>query len=239
MRRGLVFLAAVAAAAALAAPAAAVAPTLLSVTSHNGWVVATFSSPRSWLGTLYLATDPTLVDDGAHFAHPVGELDITDAELAAGRADAADHTSEFGARVDPGTYWALLSVTAQNDCKDADLHIDPSCANGGSNLLQVTIGKPTARYRALVTYFEGGIIVLELQVARSGERKAYTVCWHRRNGKQVCRGNTIEGGGWWSNDFDGQSAVQASRRGLAKFTRFVWTVDGKVVASKRVRTNLR
>jgi hypothetical protein len=239
VRRGLVFLSLVVAAAALAAPASAVAPTLSAVTVHQGWVVATFSAPGADLVSLEFAPDTALDSTGRHFAHMVGDALSTPEELAAGRIDTANHSHEnFGGRLDPGTWWAMLSAYPSNDCYPTPGVINPNCADGASNMVQITVAKPTPRYKGLVTVDEFGAIV-ELQVARSGEKTVYRVCWHRRNGKQACHSHTIEGGGWWDNTFEGRDYFGLSRRGLGKFTRFVWTVDGNVVATKRVRTNFR
>jgi hypothetical protein len=76
---------------------------------------------------------------------------------------------------------------------------DPSCADGFSNILTLTIPKPVVRYR--VSFERGFIGSFTIRASNSGEAIPYRLC-SRDLTKRRCLRGTIEEIGWGSSSSD-------------------------------------
>jgi hypothetical protein len=209
---------------AVAAPAGATPPALLS-TGHNGLhPTASFAAPGATDVTLYLSTRPDRATDGSFLTENSAGIDfLTGDEIAGGAWMDADTLA-------PGTYYVMLRAS-QTGCYASDGQV---CMEGYSNVLPLTIAKPTQRYRATI---KGGYIAsFELKITPLGESVPYKLCWTRRQGRK-CERSTVNGYDWTRPASDTiyltLSDLKLPRRQTR--TTFTWQVGGKRVASKRVR----
>jgi hypothetical protein len=201
--------------------AQAATPTLTSVDQQNRHPTATFSMPGADDATIYFATDPERASDGEFLEENVEELALLTAdEIQAGRwVDPA--------QLDPGRYYVLLRAY-DYDCPD-----DPSCVDGFSDVLTLTVPKPKPRYRGAVhayRYLAG--VRLAFKVTPLGDRAPYRVCWRLETGRRKCVRAAVRGYSWNSS---AESQVTVSKRGMPRVARFTWYVGGRKVASKRAR----
>jgi len=216
----------------LAFPGAALAqpPTLSGVSQQDRHPSATFSAPRADFVSIYLASKPDRATDGSFLQENIKELDaLTDSEVQSGRW--VDES-----QIDPGTYWVLLRASPDFDaCYIFDTGgFDPTCADGFSNVLTLTVPKPPVRYTARVTaYRYSRIASLDLTAKPLGERVPYRVCYRLKRGSTGCLNGVLEGYDWNSSATDN---LTVNTRALGAMTTFSWYVNGTRVASKRVRT---
>jgi hypothetical protein len=170
--------------------------------------------------TIYFATAPDRATDGSFLDENVKHLDVlTTDEIQAG-------SWLDSAQLDPGLYYVMLR--AYNDCFG-----DPACTQGYSDMLTLTVPKPAPRYSGGVqAYRYLSTVDLRFRVAPLGERLSYRVCWTRVNKPRKCVRSTVDGYSWNNPATD---QIEVRKRGMPKRTAFAWYVDGRKVASKRVR----
>jgi hypothetical protein len=212
-----------------ASPAGATPPVLGAVSHQDRHPNASFSAPRADFATIYLATKPDRATDGSFLEENVKELDIlTDSEIQSGRWSDEN-------QIDPGTYWVMLRASPDfSSCYVYDTGgFDPTCADGFSNVLALTVPKPAIHYAARVTAYRYlRQASLQFTATPLGERLGYRVCYRLKAGSNRCLNGTLDGYSWSSSADDN---LTVNTRNLAAITTFTWYVNGKRVASKRVR----
>jgi hypothetical protein len=169
-------------------------------------------------GAVYLAKSPDRASDGSFLTENQVVVDIlTDEEIQSGLWV---HENQ----VDPGTYYALLQAL------DFECSENPSCIDGFSNLLTVTIPKPAQQYSGRVAVYRFlRVVTLRLRIKPLGENQRYRVCWRLRNGRRRCLRGTVNGYSWGS---DASDSVDAKIRGMARRTKFSWYVGSRRVATR-------
>jgi hypothetical protein len=212
-----------------AAAAGAAPPTLSAVGAQDRHPTATFAAPKADAVTIYVATKPDRASDGEFLSENVVEVaTLTDAEIQAGVwTDAA--------QLDPGTYYVLLEAEASIDaCYVPDTgSFDPSCADGWSEALPLTVPRPAIRYSgAAVVRKSVGQIALTLTATPLGVQQAYKVCYSLKTKARRCLGGVADGFDW---NAPGSGRLTVTTRGLAATTTFTWFVDGAKVAARTVR----
>jgi hypothetical protein len=215
-----------------AGAANAAPPSLTSVSHQNRHPTATFSAPRADWVTVYVASKPDRATDGRFLEENVETLDIlTDAEIQAGRwLDSS--------RLDPGVYYVMLRADPESSCvsyppPNYERVVDPSCADGFSNIVTLTIPKPRVRYR--VRFERGFIGSFTIRASSSGEAIPYRVC-SRDLAKRRCLRGTIDSIGWDepSSDTLYVTATDFRKRVYCKWgrkTTMTWFVRGRKVGS--------
>jgi hypothetical protein len=155
---------------------------------------------------------------------------LTDAEVQSGQ-----WLDQY--QLDPGTYYVM--VEASPDFDSCYLYgsggaYDPACANGFSDIVTLTVPRPATTYSGSATALRyAGKVYLQLRARPLGAAVSYRVCWKDAKRRQHCLSAKIDGYSWHS---DATDEVSVTTRGLAPMTTFVWTVSGKPVATKVVRT---
>jgi len=215
---------------AFTATANAAPPSLTGVGHQNRHPTATFSTPRTEDVTIYFATKPDRATDGRFLQENVEHTDFfTDPEMQAGQWLDSD-------RIDPGTYYVMLHATAESSCisyppPTYQRVVDPSCADGFSNIVTVTIPKPVVRYR--VGFERGFIGSFTIRASSSGEAIPYLLC-SRDLAKRRCVRGRIDRSSWDSSNDDTiyMTATDFKKRVYCKFgrkTTVTWYVRGRVV----------
>jgi hypothetical protein len=214
-------------AAALSLPGAAAAqpPTLLTVSHENRHPRATFSAPGADDATIYLATKPDRATDGGFLQENIKDLDfLTTSEIQGGLW--LDES-----QIDPGVYYVMLRAT------DFDCIGNPSCLDGYSNILTLTVPKPSHTYRGSVDVLHySHIVYLSLRVTRLGESLPYKVCWLLKSKSRKCVTGRVDGYSW---DSSADDSVTVRLRGMKLRTTFSWYVHGRKVALKTANTTRR
>lgn len=218
--------------AALSAPslAQAVPPALNSVGHENRHLSVTLSAPKADFVTVYVATKPDRATDGRFLAENIETSDtLDDSEIQQGRWLHED-------QLDPGRYYVMLRASADfSACYVFETgQMDPSCADGFSDVVAVTVPRPATRFSATTQLLGfSQRIYLTLRAAPLGVSQAYRVCYRNAAKARRCVSGRIEGFSWNSAASDD---LTISTRGLAPTTRFQWFVGTRVVATKTVRT---
>jgi hypothetical protein len=173
---------------------------------------------------MYLSTKPDRATDGSFLEENIEELDIlADSEIQSGRWLDED-------RVDPGIYWVMLRASPDfTSCWSFDLGVfDPTCADGYSNVMTLTVPKPVIRYRATVTTYRFiNRAVLEVTATPLGEKAPYRVCYRAKTRRSGCVRGTIDGFSW---DAAAQDLLTVNTRNLPTITTFSWYVGAQRVA---------
>lgn len=211
--------------------AAAQPPVLSSVTvSADRHPSAKFSAPKADDVEIYFASEPARGSDGSFYDENIVAGDsMTSDEIQAGSWTYSD-------QLDPGTYYVMINADPDFDlCWDEDTGTyDPSCANGYSNLVTLTVPVPRIRYTAGVSVFRFEKEAdLRLKATPLGEKQRYRVCYLAGiKKKKRCLSGTLDGYSW---DSSGNSELSVSTRKLRAVTTFTWYVGSKAVAKKRVK----
>jgi hypothetical protein len=213
---------------ALGPPAQANAPALISIAPLGLLPTATFSLPKASVAFIILSASPAQGTDGSFLQQDVVSSDeLTPAEIQSGQWLSTQP-------VEPGTYYAILQASADPDqCTLGDASIDPSCANGYSNVMRLVVPVPATRYvgSAFIQRFAGSFTVV-LTAKPLGKKQAYKVCYRTRAGSKRCLVGTLEGTDW--TDAAGVAArITASNQGLSVSTTFTWYVGGRAVTRRR------
>ena len=201
------------------ASAAAAPPTIVSVGHQDRHPTATFGAlPGVDDATIYMATSPDRASDGSFLSENVADVDfLTDEEIQSA------HWLYEG-QLDPGSYYLMLRAS------DYECSQNPSCIDGLSNVMPLTIPKPPQKYagKAQVYRFLGEV-TLTLKITPLGDDQPYRVCWRRKSGARRCLRGTVEGYSWSSSADD---SLDASTQRMRRRTRFTWYVGSRRVASK-------
>jgi hypothetical protein len=212
--------------------AEAVEPRIVSLTSANRHASMTFSAPRAAYVTVTFARNPARSTDGSFLDENVVHSDfLTDAEAQSGRW--VDER-----QLDPGVYFVMLRVLAESSCTsfpppDYGEVVDPSCADGSSPVVMLTVPKPKARFSVKVEQLRFiGIIYLSLKVRPLGATLPYRVCWRTRSRRRACVRASVGGYDWNS---DAEDRVSVRSRLLANRTTFTWFVGTRAVARRTIR----
>ena len=220
----------VVAALVLVATALSVPPTLTSVGVQDRHPLATFTAPKSDFASIDVATRPDRGTDGGFLNANVEVSDIlTASEIQAGRW-------AYELQIPPGTYYVMLLALPDVDaCLISDEgDYDPSCADGYSAVMPLTVPRPAARYAASARVLRSlGRVELRFRVTPLGDRLPYRVCYQLTNEQRRCLAGAVEGVDWNAGASD---TVSLTTRRLPRLTTFTWLVGGKTVAVKRVRT---
>ena len=229
MRAAVALAVGVTAALVLVATAVSVPPTLTSVGVQDRHPLATFSAPKSDFALFYVATRPDRATDGSFLNENLEVSDIlTASEIQAGRWA---HESQ----VAPGAYYVMLLAVPDIDaCLISEQgDYDPSCADGYSAVMPLTVPRPPARYTAsarVMRFLKR--VELRFRVTPVGDRLPYRVCYQLTNKQRRCLAAAVEGFDWNSGASD---TLSLTTRRLPRLTTFTWLVSGKAVAVKHVR----
>jgi hypothetical protein len=212
-----------------AATAGAAAPTLSAVGVQDRHPTAAFAAPKADSVTIYIATRPDRASDGQFLAENVVEVaTLTAAEIQAGEWKDA-------AQLDPGSYFVLLDADLSFDAcyiPDSDT-FDPTCADGWSGVLPLTVPRPAIRYTGTAGVSKYlGQVTLTLTATPLGVPQAYRVCYLLKTKVRRCLSG-IASGFDWNSPASGRLTVRT--RGLAATTTFTWFVGGAKVAARTVR----
>lgn len=164
---------------ALASP-----PVLSSVTvSSDRHPSATFSAPKADYVEIDFASKPDRATDGSFFQENIVADDImTSDEIQAGGWTYSD-------QLDPGTYYVMLKASPNFDlCYIPSTGTyDPLCADGYSNVVELSVPVPPIRYRAGVTVLRyARVAYLHLKATPLGVTKPYRICYRDRAKKKRC-----------------------------------------------------
>lgn len=208
-----------------ASTALGVPPALLSVGENSRRPTATFTAAGAAGVTLYVSSSPDRATNGRFFDENVKDISfLTDSEIQTGRwlSDG---------KIDPGRYWVMLN--AYNACFLPSGEADPACADGFSQPLPLTVPKPKTRY-SVSAKKDRFLKSMDLRVVAKplGDRLAYRLCYPTKRVKRKCLSGALRGYDW---DSSTQSTLSVSTSGLKPTTTFTWQVNGKKVASLRVR----
>ena len=213
-----------------AGSANATPPSLTSVGHQSRHPTATFSAPRAAYATIYMATKPDRGTDGRFLSENVKSIDLlTDAELQSGRWLDSD-------RIDPGRYYVMLRADAESSCwsyppPDYQPVLDPTCADGFSNIVTVVIPKPVVRYG--VSFSRGFIAGFTIRASSSGQAVPYRLCSPDLRRRRCIRG-TIDSLSWDSPNSDTLylTATDFRKRVYCRWgrrTTMTWHVRGRRV----------
>jgi hypothetical protein len=214
------------------APAWAVAPSLSNVSYSKRHPTAAVAAPRASSVTVYMASRPDRATDGSFLSEHVKEIDfLTDQEIQTG-------SWLYESAIDPGAWYLMAKAIPDSSCysyppPDYKEVIDPTCANGFSTVVALTILKPPSRYRAEVEVFRYiGVAYLTLRANPLGEDRPYKACWRLKNKRRMCVRGRLDGYDW---DSAASDLLRVNTRGMARVTTFTWYVGARTVATKRVR----
>lgn len=224
---------------ALPASAAATPPVLLTAGHEARHPVVTFSAPRANPVAIYVASKPDRATDGAFLTENIVTLDIlTVNEIQTGR-----WLSE--SQLEAGTYWVNLRAAPDfAACWDYERFggLDPACANGYSNVLQLEIPRGPVRYEwKFIRPFAGSVPAgyvyrgerLLIQIRARGlpanERRVYQLCALKPR-REICRRDSFTGPAWRTREWRILPGEGRNRR----YTWFV-RVDGRTVLRRSMR----
>jgi hypothetical protein len=222
-----------------ATPALAVSPAIAAVGQQDRHPTVTLAAPRADSVIVYIASKPERATDGSFLQENVVDLDVlTDSEIQSGRwLDSS--------QIDPGSYFVMLQATrdfTSCDSYDANVNqvIDPSCADGFSPVVPLTVPTPKTRYTVTTDLLKNiGIVYLTLTAKPLGVKVPYQVCWKQPTGKKQtltkrCVKATLSGYSWSA---DASGPVRINTEGMARRTKFTWYTRGgtpKVLLSKTI-----
>jgi hypothetical protein len=222
-----------------ATPALAVSPTIASVGQQDRHPTVTLAAPRADSVVVYIASKPDRATDGSFLQENVVDLDyLTDSEIQSGRwLDSS--------QIDPGSYFVMLQATrdfASCDSYDANFNpvIDPSCADGFSTVVPLTVPRPKTKYTVKTYLLRNiGLVYLTFTGKPLGLKVPYQVCWKQPAGKKNmlrkrCVKGTLNGYSWSA---DASDTLSINTKGMARRTKFTWYTRGgapKVLFSKTI-----
>jgi hypothetical protein len=205
-------------------------PPVLSsvVVSADRHISARFSAPLADEITVYVASKPDLQAGGGFVAKNIVEQDALTTDVIQSRS----WTDIY--QLDPGTYFVMLSAVPDfNYCYDpATGTYDPSCADGFSNVAELTVPVPRIQYAGHVRLVRHAKKArLRLTATPLGTAERYRVCYVSRLKRRRCVSRTIRGYFW---DTSGSDQVSVSTRSLRARATFTWYVGSQAVARRRV-----
>jgi hypothetical protein len=222
-----------------ATPALAVSPAITAVGQQDRHPSVALAAPRAESVTVYIASKPDRASDGSFLQENVVESGfLTDSEIQSGRwLDSS--------QIDPGSYFVLVNATRDfTSCVSYDANldqvIDPSCADGFSTVVPLTIPTPKTKYTVKTLLFKNiRIVYLTLTAKPLGAKMPYQVCWKQPTGKRKtlrkrCVKATLSGYSW---NADASDELRINTKGMARRTKFTWYTRGrapKVLLSKTI-----
>lgn len=213
------------------------APVLVSVGHVQRHPTATWTLPQyveAW--SVQVAKSPQQASDGKFFEENVVVYDPV---------DESDTSWTYERQLAPGTYYVAV-----RGFDNACLFDAGDCGTVTSNVLELVIPPPPARYQAAVRSIHRGAIVVRgspriwtylgdtLRVAfrnaaaLDGQRTSYRVCLKQSGRPQICRLRTLRGSQTdaWTIRVLGRWVRCRSGRPI----RVTWTVAGRAVATRSV-----
>lgn len=222
-----------------ATPALAVSPAITAVGQQDRHPSVALAAPRADSVTVYIASKPDRATDGSFLQENVVEYGfLTDSEIQSGQwLD--------GSQIDPGSYFVMLKATRDfTSCDSYDANdnqvIDPSCADGFSTVVPLTVPTPKTKYTVKTELLKNiGIVYLTLTAKPLGVKVPYQVCWKQPTGKRKtlrkrCVKATLSGYSWSA---DASDELRINTKGMARRTKFTWYTRGgapKVLLSKTI-----
>src|SRR6201999_3322289 len=101
--------------------------------------------------------------------------------------------------------------------------IDPSCADGFSMVVPLTVPRPKTKYTVKTDLLKNiGVAFLTLTGNPLGVKVPYQVCWKQQTGKQkmlrkTCLKGTLNGYSW---NADASDMLSINTKGMARRTKF-------------------
>lgn len=222
-----------------AASALAVPPAITSVGQQARHPTVSFSAPRADSVSVYVASKADLATDGRFLEENVVDVGLlTDSEIQSGKwLDSS--------QIDPGSYFVMVNASRDSACVSYDPHTydaitDPSCADGFSSVVPLTVPTPKTKYTVKTVVLRNiGILSLTLTGRPLGVNLPYRVCWKQPTGKKKtlkkkCLSATLIGYSWNS---DATDLLSISTKGMSRRTKFTWYTRGaspKVLLSKTI-----
>lgn len=221
------------------APALAVQPTITAVGQRDRHPTVSLTAPRADAVSVYIASKPDRATDGTFLQENVTETGfLTDSEIQSGQwLDSS--------RIDPGSYFVMLRASRDSGCvsydpNTGDRTTDPSCADGFSSVVPLTIPTPVTKYTVKtqpLKYIR--IVYLTLTGKPLGVKLPYQVCWKQQTGKKKtlkkkCVNATLNG---YSYSADATDFLRISTKRMSRRTKFTWYTRGatpKVLVSKTI-----
>jgi hypothetical protein len=219
-------------------PALAVPPEITAVGEQDRHPTILFSAPRAASVTVYVASKRDRATDGTFFQENVVATGLlTDSEIQSGEwLDSS--------RIDPGSYFVMVEASG-GACDGYDSNAvagvtDPSCADGFSSIVRLTIPKPRTKFTVKVDVLRFmRTVSLELTGKPLGENLPYRVCWRQpaegRKFQKRCRTSSLDGYSW---SHDATDSLLIDTEGMARRTTFTWHSRGskpKRLLSKTIR----
>ena len=218
----------------------AVSPTIAAVGQQDRHPTVTLTAPRADSVTVYIASKPDRASDGSFLQENVVESGfLTDSEIQSGRwLDSS--------QIAPGSYFVMLRASLDfASCVSVDpntgaLIDDPSCADGFSAVVPLTVPTPKTKYTVKTELLKNiGIVYLTLTAKPLGANVPYQLCWKQPAGKKKtlrkrCVKATLSGYSWSASASD---LLRVNTKGMARRTKFTWYTRGrtpKVLRSKTI-----
>jgi hypothetical protein len=223
-----------------ATSALAVPPAITAVGQQDRHPTVSFAAPRADSVTVYVASKPDRATDGAFLRENVVESGfLTDSEIQSGQwLDSS--------QIDPGAYFVMLKASLDyTSCVSYDPNTyasinDPSCADGFSAVVPLTVPTPNTTYTVKTELLKNiRIVYLTLTGNPLGVKVPYQLCWKQPTGKKKtltkrCLSATL-GGYSWSDD--ATDLLRISTKGMTRRTKFTWYTresTPKVLLSKTI-----
>jgi hypothetical protein len=176
---------------ALVETANAIPPAFTSLSHQARHPRATISTPRAAHVSLEIATKPDRATDGSFLRENVTEFEVfTDSEIQTG--------SWLHERaLDPGTYYLMMEASPESSCTsfpppNYTRVVDPSCADGYSEVATLSIPKPASRYSVTIRRYSGlRQFSLSLRARPLGENRHYRLCYRLKTKRRVCLRGTL------------------------------------------------
>ncbi|MGK2937070.1 MAG: hypothetical protein ACSLFR_04595 [Solirubrobacteraceae bacterium] len=221
-------------------PALAAPPAISAVGQQDRHPTVSFAAPRADSVTVYIASKPDRATDGSFLQENVVEFgSLTDSEIQSGQwLDSS--------QINPGSYFVMLRASRDyRSCVSSDPNTfadinDPSCADGFSTVLPLTVPTPKTTYTVKTELLKNiRIAYLTLTGNPLGVKVPYQVCWKQPKGKKKtltkkCLNATLSGYSW--ND-DASDQLRISTKGMTRRTTFTWYTRAdtpKVLLSKTI-----
>jgi hypothetical protein len=211
-----------------ATSALAVPPAITAVGQQDRHPTVSLAAARAGSVTVYIASKPNRASDGSFLQENVVEYGfLTDSEIHSGLwLDSS--------QIDPGSYFVMLDATrdfTSCDSYDVDFNevIDPSCADGFSTVVPLTVPTPQTRYTVKKLLLKNiRIAYLTITAKPLGVKVPYKVCWKQPTGKQRtlarrCKKGTLSGYSWSD---DASELRRISTKGMTRRTKFTWYTRG-------------
>ena len=212
----------------MATPALAAAPAIAAVGQQDRHPTVTLSAPGADSVVVYIASKPDRATDGSFLQENVVDMAyLTDSEIQSGRWLDSSQT-------DPGTYFVMLQATRDfTSCDSYDANdnqvIDPSCADGFSTVVPLTVPTPKTKYTVKTDLLKNiDIVYLTFTAKPLGVTVPYQVCWKQPTGKKKtlikrCVKGTLDGYSW---NADASDPLSINTKGMARRTKLTWYTRG-------------